>query len=149
MQDPFEVRMRFTALLRNLNASQTAAVKAAQLALKHKDMHEDLHSCILEQLSEDDGNVNSRANIMCFVEVFLEAARDGGQQALIQMMHRDLAEIVQLVTRCEENGSNINAPLVRLVRLDPWCAGSVCCCWRFILTATGPPQHARQRAYPD
>ena len=52
MHDPFEVRVRFTALLRGLNASQTSALKAAQLALKHKDMHEDLHSCILEQLIE-------------------------------------------------------------------------------------------------
>lgn len=50
MADPFEVRMRFTSLLRQLNASVTSAQKAAQYALRHKDMAEDLHSCILEQL---------------------------------------------------------------------------------------------------
>jgi hypothetical protein len=50
--DPFEVRMRFITLLKGLNASQASALKAAQLALKHKDMLEDLHSCILEQLEE-------------------------------------------------------------------------------------------------
>jgi hypothetical protein len=50
MADPFEVRMRFTNQLRQLNASVTSAQKAAQYALKHKDMAEDLHSCILEQL---------------------------------------------------------------------------------------------------
>lgn len=50
MADPFEVRMRFTNQLRQLNASVTSAQKAAQYALKNRDMAEDLHSCILEQL---------------------------------------------------------------------------------------------------
>lgn len=50
MADPFEVRMRFTNQLRQLNASVTSAQKAAQYALKYRDMGEDLHSCILEQL---------------------------------------------------------------------------------------------------
>lgn len=48
--DPFEVRIRFTGLLQHLNASLTSANKAAQYALKYRDMDEDLHSCILEQL---------------------------------------------------------------------------------------------------
>ena len=48
--DPFEVRIRFTLHLQHLNASVTSANKAAQYALKYKDMDEDLHSCILEQL---------------------------------------------------------------------------------------------------
>lgn len=48
--DPFEVRIRFTQHLQHLNASVTSANKAAQYALKHRDMDEDLHSCILEQL---------------------------------------------------------------------------------------------------
>jgi hypothetical protein len=42
--------MRFTNQLRQLNASVTSAQKAAQYALKYRDMAEDLHSCILEQL---------------------------------------------------------------------------------------------------
>jgi hypothetical protein len=50
MADPFEVRMRFTSQLQHLNASVTSSQKAAQYALKYKDMNEDLHSCILEQL---------------------------------------------------------------------------------------------------
>lgn len=50
MADPFEVRMRFSAQLQHLNASVTSAQKAGQYALKYKDMCEDLHSCILEQL---------------------------------------------------------------------------------------------------
>ena len=50
MADPFEVRMRFTTQLQHLNASVTSAQKAANYALKYRDMDEDLHSCILEQL---------------------------------------------------------------------------------------------------
>jgi hypothetical protein len=50
IMDPFEVRIRFTQHLQHLNASVTSANKAAQYALKFRDMDEDLHSCILEQL---------------------------------------------------------------------------------------------------
>jgi hypothetical protein len=50
IMDPFEVRIRFTQHLQHLNASVTSANKAAQYALKYRDMDEDLHSCILEQL---------------------------------------------------------------------------------------------------
>jgi hypothetical protein len=55
MADPFEVRMRFTNQLRQLNASVTSAQKAASYALKYRDMAEDLHSCILEQLERVGG----------------------------------------------------------------------------------------------
>lgn len=50
MADPFEVRMRFTHQLQHLNASINSSQKAAHYALKYRDMDEDLHSCILEQL---------------------------------------------------------------------------------------------------
>lgn len=50
MADPFEVRMKFTHHLQHLNASVNSAQKAAHYALRYRDMHEDLHSCILEQL---------------------------------------------------------------------------------------------------
>lgn len=50
MADPFEVRMRFTTQLQNLSASVASSQKAAHYALKYRDMDEDLHSCILEQL---------------------------------------------------------------------------------------------------
>jgi CTD kinase subunit gamma len=52
MADPFEVRMRFTNQLQHLNASVTSSQKAAQYALKYRDMDEDLHSCILEQVEK-------------------------------------------------------------------------------------------------
>lgn len=50
MIDPFEVRMRFTTQLQHLSAAVTSAQKAAHYALKYRDLDEDLHSCILEQL---------------------------------------------------------------------------------------------------
>src|SRR6187402_2314342 len=48
--DPFEVRVRFTQQLASLSASVTSSNKTAQYALKYRDLDEDLHSCILEQL---------------------------------------------------------------------------------------------------
>lgn len=50
MADPFEVRMRFTTQLQHLSAAISSSQRAAQYALKYRDMDEDLHSCILEQL---------------------------------------------------------------------------------------------------
>jgi CTD kinase subunit gamma len=50
MIDPFEVRMRFTTQLQHLSAAVASAQKAAHYALKYRDLDEDLHSCILEQL---------------------------------------------------------------------------------------------------
>ena len=50
MADPFEVRMRFTSQLQHLSASIMSSQKAAHYALKYRDLDEDLHSCILEQL---------------------------------------------------------------------------------------------------
>lgn len=44
--------MRFTKHLQHMNASVTAMQKAAQYALRYKDMDEDLHSCIVEQLEQ-------------------------------------------------------------------------------------------------
>lgn len=52
MADPFEVRMRFSGQLQHLNATVVSAQKAAQYAVKYRDLSEDLHSCILEQLEK-------------------------------------------------------------------------------------------------
>lgn len=56
MADPFEVRMRFIAQLQHLTASVTSSQRAAQYALKYRDMDEDLHSCIIEQLERVSWN---------------------------------------------------------------------------------------------
>ncbi|TID02291.1 CTD kinase subunit gamma [Colletotrichum higginsianum] len=112
MADPFEVRMRFTAQLQHLNASVTSAQKAAQYALKYKDMDEDLHSCILEQLERN--NMNTRANIMYFIEHFLEMAQKEKHIDYVRMMQRDIIRIVDAVAPDDGSGA-ANVKVVRRV----------------------------------
>ncbi|KAI1826201.1 CTD kinase subunit gamma CTK3-domain-containing protein [Xylaria intraflava] len=112
MADPFEVRMRFSSQLEHLNASTTSAQKAAQYALKYRDMDEDLHSCILEQLEKT--NMNIRANIMYFIEHLLEMASKERHNDYVRMMQRDIIRVVDAV--CPENGSGAaNVKVVRKV----------------------------------
>ncbi|KAL2021072.1 hypothetical protein VTK56DRAFT_7727 [Thermocarpiscus australiensis] len=103
MVDPFEVRMRFTNQLRQLNASVTSAQKAAQYALKYRDMAEDLHSCILEQLERN--NINTRANIMYFIEHFLDMANREGHVEYVGMMQRDIIRVVDAVVPDDGSGA--------------------------------------------
>ncbi|KAI0834823.1 CTD kinase subunit gamma CTK3-domain-containing protein [Hypoxylon sp. FL0890] len=110
--DPFEVRMRFSSQLQHLNASTTSAQKAAQYALKYKDMDEDLHSCILEQLEKT--SMNTRANIMYFLEHLLEMASKERNNDYVRMMQRDILRVVDAV--CPEDGSGAaNVKVVRKV----------------------------------
>lgn len=104
--------MHFSRQLQHLNASSTSAQKAAQYALKHKDLHEDLHSCILEQLEKS--NMNTRANIMFFIEHFLEMASKAPSDYYVHMMQRDIIRVVDAV--CPEDGSGVaNVKVVRKV----------------------------------
>jgi len=111
MADPFEVRQRFTTLLSHLSASHTSIQKAASYALKNRDMDEDLHSCILEQL--DRTNMNTRANIMFFIESLCEmAVKDGGPSTgegsamgFVRMLQRDILPVVESVIGVE--GANV------------------------------------------
>ncbi|KAI0376834.1 CTD kinase subunit gamma CTK3-domain-containing protein [Hypomontagnella monticulosa] len=110
--DPFEVRMRFSGQLQHLNASTTSAQKAAQYALKYKEMDEDLHSCILEQLEKT--SMNTRANIMYFLEHLLEMASKERHNEYVRMMQRDILRVVDAV--CPEDGSGAaNVKVVRRV----------------------------------
>jgi CTD kinase subunit gamma len=104
MADPFEVRMRFTNLLSHLSASTTSLIKTAHYALKHRDMDEDLHSCILENL-ERGHNMNNRANIMYFLEHHADVnLKDGGHEAYVEMVRRDISRIVEAVA---QSGANV------------------------------------------
>ncbi|KIX06036.1 uncharacterized protein Z518_04010 [Rhinocladiella mackenziei CBS 650.93] len=104
MADPFEVRMRFTNLLTHLSASATASIKTAHYALKHRDMDEDLHSCILENL-ERGNNMNNRANIMYFLEHHADInMKEGGHEAYVEMVRRDIQRIVDAVA---QSGANV------------------------------------------
>jgi CTD kinase subunit gamma len=109
MADPFEVRQRFTTLLSHLSASHTSLQKAALYALKNREMDEDLHSCILEQLERT--NMNIRANIMFFIECLCEYAvkdnnsGDPSAMGYVRMLQRDILAVVECVVG--EEGANI------------------------------------------
>ncbi|EMR61454.1 putative ctd kinase subunit gamma protein [Eutypa lata UCREL1] len=104
--------MRFSSQLQHLNASVTSAQKAAQYAIKYKDMDEDLHSCIIEQIEKN--NMNTRANIMYFIEHFLEMATKERHNDYARMMQRDIIRVVDAV--CPEDGSGAaNVKVVRKV----------------------------------
>lgn len=110
MADPFEVRMRFTTLLSHLSASYTSQQKAAVFALKNREMDEDLHSCILEQLERN--SINNRANIMYFIQHLCDLASKEGAVEFVRMMQRDILRVVEAV--CPGDGSG--AANVRVVR---------------------------------
>lgn len=109
MADPFEVRQRFTTLLSHLSASHTSLQKAALYALKNREMDEDLHSCILEQLERT--NMNTRANITFFIENLCElavkenAAGDPSAMGYVRMLQRDILAVVECVVG--EEGANV------------------------------------------
>ncbi len=113
MADPFEVRFRFVSLLSHLSASTTAAMKTASYALKHRDLDEDLHSCILENLEKN--NMNNRANIMYFLEHFVEMAKRDGHLAYVEMVQRDIQRIVEAVAPTKGPGGGANVKVVRRV----------------------------------
>jgi hypothetical protein len=50
MSDPFELRLHFSNRLRALNPCEDNTDEVVSFALRHRELDEDLHSCILEQL---------------------------------------------------------------------------------------------------
>ena len=50
MADPFELRLFFSGRLRALNPCEDNSEEVVSFAIKHRELDEDLHSCILEQL---------------------------------------------------------------------------------------------------
>ncbi|KAF2258856.1 hypothetical protein CC78DRAFT_537462 [Lojkania enalia] len=110
--DPFEVRMRFTSLLTHLSASHTSLQKAAIFALKNREMDEDLHSCILEQLERN--SMNSRANIMFFIEHLCDMSVKEGHMEYVRMVQRDVLRIVEGVVGGGQEGK-ANVKVVRKV----------------------------------
>lgn len=110
--DPFEVRMRFSTQLQHLNASTSSAIKAANYALKYSEFSEDLHSCILEQL--ENNNMNNRANIMYFLPALCDLAKARGELGYIRMMERDILRIIDFVAPDDGSGA-ANVKVVRKV----------------------------------
>ncbi|KAH7115052.1 CTD kinase subunit gamma CTK3-domain-containing protein [Dendryphion nanum] len=110
--DPFEVRMRFTSQLQHLSASVTAAQKAANFAVKNREMDEDLHSCILEQLEKN--NMNNRANIMYFIEHLCDLALRESHPEFVRMIQRDILRVINAVAPADGSGA-ANVKVVRRV----------------------------------
>lgn len=130
MADPFEVRMRFTSQLQHLNASVNSSQKAAHYALKYRDMDEDLHSCILEQLERVSeaslsslgspltwyqNSMNNRANIMYFIEHLCDMAQRENHLNFVRMMQKDILMVVDAVAPSDGSGA-ANVKVVRRVR---------------------------------
>ncbi|KAL9003326.1 MAG: hypothetical protein Q9188_003802 [Gyalolechia gomerana] len=112
MADPFEVRMRFTSQLQHLNASVNSSQKAAHYALKYRDMDEDLHSCILEQLERN--SMNNRANIMYFIEHLCDMAQRENHTNFVRMIQKDILMVVDAVAPSDGSGA-ANVKVVRRV----------------------------------
>ncbi|MCJ1310582.1 hypothetical protein MMC25_004247 [Agyrium rufum] len=112
MADPFEVRMRFTSQLQHLNASGTSSQKAAHYALKYRDMDEDLHSCILEQLEKN--SMNNRANILYFIEHLCDVAQKENHLNFVRMVQRDIFKVVDHVAPDDGSGA-ANVKVIRRV----------------------------------
>ncbi|KAK9469347.1 CTD kinase subunit gamma CTK3-domain-containing protein [Lipomyces arxii] len=101
--DAFEARLTFTDLLRRLNASVQSATKCAQFALRHQDLSEDLYSCIIEEL--DKTSLNSRINILYFLETLCDSSLRTGYKEYIEMVQRDLWEILDKVVPPSQGAS--------------------------------------------
>ncbi len=128
--------MRFLTLLSTLSASLSSSQKAAQFALKYRDMDEDLHSCILESLEKN--SMNNRANILYFLDALVDMTREsdasglgakgmGGMEGAgaamyVRMIQRDVGRIVDALVPPSEEGisdGGVNLKVVRKV-LDGW-----------------------------
>ncbi|KAK9377371.1 CTD kinase subunit gamma CTK3-domain-containing protein [Lipomyces chichibuensis] len=108
--DAFEARLTFIELLRRLNASVQSATKCAQFALRYQDLSEDLYSCILEEL--DKTSLNARINILYFLETLCENSIRTGYEEYVDMVTRDLWEILDKVVPPAQ-GALANVALAR------------------------------------
>ncbi|EEB06110.1 domain kinase I gamma subunit [Schizosaccharomyces japonicus yFS275] len=113
MMDPFEGRLTFLQLLRRLSASQLSQLKPAQFAVRHRELEEDLYSCIREAM--ESGTFNMRVNIMYFLETLCDMCRQNNiEGSYVEMIGRDIAKLVGSVVPPGQVGA-ANAPEVRKV----------------------------------
>jgi CTD kinase subunit gamma len=103
--DPFEGRIQFLDQLRHLSASQSASLKLCQFALKHRALHEDLYSCILEELAQT--TLNDRINIFYFLGTLFEQGERIKFRPYGDMIRRDLDRIVNNVAPIDGGAVNI------------------------------------------
>src|SRR5271154_1547242 len=112
--DPFEGRLQFLDQLRHLSASQSSATKLSQFALKHRALHEDLYSCILEELPAT--SLNDKVNIFYFLGILVEQSERARFRGYGDMIRRDLDRIVADVAPADGGAANI-APAKKVPQL--------------------------------
>jgi CTD kinase subunit gamma len=103
--DPFEGRLQFLDQLRHLSASQSSSLKLAQFALKHRALHEDLYSCIVEELPVT--TLNDKVNIFCFLQTLVEQSERAHFRPYVDMVRRDLERIVADVAPIDGGAANV------------------------------------------
>jgi CTD kinase subunit gamma len=103
--DPFEGRLQFLDQLRHLSASQSSAAKLSQFALKHKTLHEDLYSCVLEELPAT--TLNDKVNIFFFLGTLVEQSERARFRQYGDMVRRDLDKIVAVVAPLDGGAANV------------------------------------------
>jgi len=115
MSDPFELRLYFSNRLKALNPCEDSTEEVVIFALKNRDLDEDLHSCVLEQLENDENNINVRANIVYFLEDLVELAKREKYFPYICMIERDFPKIIDHAIPLDGLGI-VNVNCVRYVR---------------------------------
>ncbi|GAO48830.1 hypothetical protein SAICODRAFT_70793 [Saitoella complicata NRRL Y-17804] len=110
--DPFDGRLKFTDLLRRLNASQLSAGKCASFAIKQKHLDEDLFSCVIEELEQT--SMNARVNILYFLETLCDASVKAGVLSYRSLLASSIGAIVDAVAP-EGAAGSANVATVRKV----------------------------------
>lgn len=71
----------------------------------------------MTRLKMSQNNMNTRANIMYFIEHFLEMAQKDGHVDYVRMIQRDIIRVVDAVAPDDGSGA-ANVKVVRRVRSD-------------------------------
>ncbi|KAI9484321.1 CTD kinase subunit gamma CTK3-domain-containing protein [Zychaea mexicana] len=116
MDDPFECRLNFLSLLEKLNASQQSIQKVANYAVRHRNLAEDLYSCLLEQL--DKATINARVNIVYVLDAIFAISHKAGFKGYHDLTRQDLPRIIETVVPNDAKG-NVNIGSTRKI-LNNW-----------------------------
>ncbi|GAA5801224.1 CTD kinase subunit gamma CTK3-domain-containing protein [Helicostylum pulchrum] len=114
--DPFECRLIFSSLLGKLNASQQAIQKVANYAMRHKNLSEDLYSCIIEVLEQ--ASYNARLNIIYVLDAIFSASQKARYTSYIEQTRPDLPRIIHAVVAGGPKGV-LNIPNTQKI-LNNW-----------------------------
>ncbi|KAF9092515.1 hypothetical protein BGX23_004227 [Mortierella sp. AD031] len=117
--DPFEARLEFLSLLGKLNASQHSIQKVGNFAMRNRKLHEDLYSCIIEEL-EQTKSLNTRMNIFYVLDSICHQSHKAGFSGYIDLIQKNLPKIIECVTPSGPKG-NVNVAGTKKI-LELWRA---------------------------